>query len=330
MNLAGLADGAGDLDQAVGLLQQAVATAPEFEQAHFNLASALSRLGRSDEAVARYDALLEIEPRFPSARCFRAMALTQTALAAEAEPELRQLLAQSPSDWQARRGLADLLARLNRLDEALSVIGEAPDASDAAASADQQVEIASLLTRAGRLDDALAAALEASAADPSHVEAQLAAGRLLLAAGRFEEAATRFSTAVEQRPDSVELRLSEVDARWLLGNCDTARQRLEDGLRHSPRSAGLTEALARLLATCPDESTLDGDVALRLAQELYAARATPRFAETLVMALAEAETAADTPRAARLRADLGAYAIGRPVRLLGLTDDARRTEASAP
>ena len=54
-----------------------------------------------------------------------------------------------------------------------------------------------------------------------------------------------------------------------------------------PASGLVAQALARLLAGCPDLTVRDGERALDLAQRVYAVSPTPFHAETLAMALAQ-------------------------------------------
>ena len=57
----------GEYDIVVDLISQAVAIAPDYVDAHSNLANALGELGRMDEAAASYRKALALDPNFAEA-----------------------------------------------------------------------------------------------------------------------------------------------------------------------------------------------------------------------------------------------------------------------
>jgi len=60
--------------EAIAEFQAAVRINPKFELAHFNLANALSRVGRLDEAIAHYETAARLNPPAPNPSTERASA----------------------------------------------------------------------------------------------------------------------------------------------------------------------------------------------------------------------------------------------------------------
>ena len=110
-----------------------------------------------------------------------------------------------------------------------------------------------------------------------------------------------------------------------------AVQRLDDLLDVVPGNLPATEALAHILAAAPDEAVRDGERALSLAKQVYAAGRSPSRARTLAEAYAElgqcdkaaewqqlaaelAQSAGDEATAASLAQGVETYRAGPPCR----------------
>jgi tetratricopeptide (TPR) repeat protein len=76
--------------------------------------------------------------------------------------------------------------------------------------------------RASRLDDAIRAYDRALALDPSLLECELQAARLLASDGRYRGALIRLRRAIAQDPERIDLRVGLVDVHRLMGDHDTA------------------------------------------------------------------------------------------------------------
>ena len=61
-NLADLMEGTKRLDEAVTCLQRAVATSPDYADAHFNLAHCYEQLGRPAQAATHWNQYLKLDP----------------------------------------------------------------------------------------------------------------------------------------------------------------------------------------------------------------------------------------------------------------------------
>ena len=183
----------GDPESAAALYGELARERPDDAELHYNLANALSRLGRAGEAEAAYREALARDPdssptmanlanllvrsgrEEEAARLYRRSGASDpahlpTLLGAsslafqqgdlrEAERLLRRALAENPTHPAALQGLGQLLATGGRLDEAAVVLGRALDAA-ARLSDGQRAGIHFLLAdverQRGRLDDARA------------------------------------------------------------------------------------------------------------------------------------------------------------------------------
>lgn len=127
----------GRVDEAITRLQAAVRLGPAHADAQLALGNALVRAGREAEAVAHFRASLELKPA-ADAHYNLAVALSALGRGAEAEQQLRAAVAADPGLTVARRRLALMMAQAGRLPEAgehFKVLTELhPDDPDARAN----------------------------------------------------------------------------------------------------------------------------------------------------------------------------------------------------
>ena len=101
--LGNLAQGQGDLAEAVGLYQEALRHNPGFAEAHNNLGQAYEALGRAEEALAEYRQALALNPELAQAWYNLAVALErqgQNSEARTAYQRCHQLLVADPEYGQ--------------------------------------------------------------------------------------------------------------------------------------------------------------------------------------------------------------------------------------
>ena len=101
-------------------------------------------------------------------------------------------------------------------------------------------------------------------------------------------------------PRAVRARLGYAMALVKLRRFQEARDHLAEAARLYPDQPELTHALARVLATVPDDRVRDGGRAMELVQELFKNDKSTDLGETMAMTLAELgeyeRAAAMTPR----------------------------------
>jgi len=139
----------------------------------------------------------------------------------------------------------------------------------------------------GRFDSAVAYLSAAVKYQPNYAEAHLALGDALRRVGRFEQAAEHYRDVVRIDPSSTDARFAYAVTLVRLRRYVEARQSLEESLKVERAQPMLTNALARVLASAPDDRARDGQRALALVQQLAKQVKTTDVGETLAMAFAE-------------------------------------------
>ena len=147
----------GDLDGAEATLRASLQEHPGFLGAVEPYASALLRRGvPAAEVVATiHDLVADVTP---GVRFLLAVALSEAGAPAEAEAELRALLAAQPGNAQARVALAETLLAQGRLADAAAAAAEVDPQAPCAAAA-QRTELFARLAEGAEADPAAASAL---------------------------------------------------------------------------------------------------------------------------------------------------------------------------
>jgi Flp pilus assembly protein TadD len=126
---------AGQIDEGLTQLNEAVRLAPRSLEAHFNLGRALQLRGNFTEAVRQFRFAAQQSPRDETILVALANALQDQDRTEEAATELRRAIALNPNAAEAHNNLGVALAMLGRLDEAVEHFRRAlqirPDYPDA-------------------------------------------------------------------------------------------------------------------------------------------------------------------------------------------------------
>lgn len=217
------------------------------------------------DAAAKFRKGLELDPASPVLRLRLGTALFQMGDATGAQEQFEQVLGVAPDYAQAHQSLGILAEAAGRHAEALehfaAAVKSGPD------SASSRAGFADLLRRAGRLEEALTHYVEARKLAPRRTDATLGLVHTLASLRRYQEARNRLVEATTAYPDEPEFK----------------------------------HALARLLASAPDDRVRDGRRALELVKSLLQGRASTELGETLAMALAEI---GEFDRAVRVQRDV--------------------------
>jgi tetratricopeptide (TPR) repeat protein len=171
----------------------------------------------------------------------------------------------------------------------------------------------------------------ALAEQATYTEARVRLAASLRRVGRATEALAAYAQVLASDANSVEARLGQAMSLVQLARYHEARETLEEATRTHPEQPLFAHALARLLATAPQDRVRDGPRAVAMTQALVARGRTLELGETLAMALAEvgqfeqavsiqrtlvaaAEQAGLAAPIARLTANLRLYESGQPCR----------------
>lgn len=201
----------GRTDEALGELQELRDNYPQFA-ARFVLAEAelLMNLGRFDESLKLLNGAIIDEPDNQDLLYSRSLVFERTAKIADAEKDLRAVLATDPDDTRSLNALGYMLAvHTKRLDEAHQLVGRA---------------------------------LELDPDDAAIIDSM---GWVEFKRGNTQTASELLRRAFADFPDpEVAAHLGEV--LWTLGRRDEARTVWEQALRDSPKHPVLLETVQRL------------------------------------------------------------------------------------
>jgi protein O-GlcNAc transferase len=205
-----------DLPAAIEMFRRASGLRPEFPDAQYNLAVALSMAARHEEAAKYYEQILQANPQHLDARNNYAASLLASGRALDALQQYDQLIVLSPvsADAYNNRGMA--LQHLRRFDQALEDYDKAialrPDFAQAC------VNHGNVLVSLRRLDDALASYRRAVALKPDLADAYNNIGNIYCDAGNYEEALAAYNQALALQSDDSEARSMRLYAKMHL--CD--------------------------------------------------------------------------------------------------------------
>ena len=188
----------GDLEEAVTLLRQVVFSQPEHRAARANLGNAFLLMGRDEQASETFQQVLEEDPGNRNALFGLATILNRLTRHAEAAPHARRLLKAMPESAAALTLDADAQGPLGNVAGAIAQYRHALRLDPGYVPALKG--LADILYRQGRLDEAREAVERAAARAPADASILALAGTIHLAAEHWAEAIEAFAAAQESEP----------------------------------------------------------------------------------------------------------------------------------
>lgn len=332
----------GDASRAVTQLEAALAADPGADGVHYALAQAYRARGDEQRAAAHVR-LWKDERLYPADPLMSEITdLLKTAVVFE----IRGTQAMDDRKWTEavalfREGLkvAPRDATLHQnLGTALYLAGD-PQAAEVEFEeavrllpgyARPLFSLGVLMEERGRDEDAIERFSKAVAADPAMVNARASLADALRRTGKLDAAIAQYEQIVKVDPSASDARFGRAMALVRLRRFAEARAVLEEAVRVHPEQPGLAHALARILASAPDDAVRDGPRALAIMQSLE--RTTmPAVALIETMAMALAENGRFAEAIARQRQAIGlATQARRPDLVTRLSENLRRYEANMP
>jgi tetratricopeptide (TPR) repeat protein len=187
------------LDDAEGLLEEAVEAEPTHFFAHFALANVYQMQGRSADAVREYEKSLRGNPQPAPGHVNIGNIHMSEGRYPEAADHYRRALALDSSNQAALLGLAGVLEATGRADEAIEYLDRAILAGRGQASAYHAK--ASLLMKNGRYEESRDMLREALRASPEDPVLLADIGLVFLRTDRPDSAAAYLEQALSLRPD---------------------------------------------------------------------------------------------------------------------------------
>lgn len=127
---------------------------------------------------------------------------------------------------------------------------------------------------------------KAISADTQLVEARYLLANLQMRSGRHALAMEQYRQLVTMHPDAAEYRARLAAAQAANNQCTGALQDINEAMRTQPDDAALMQVFVRLASTCRSSSTVEREMALDHAAQLYRADQSPWIAESLALAYA--------------------------------------------
>ena len=187
-----------------------------------------------------------------------------------------------------------------------------------------------IMEERGRDREAIERFSGAVASDPSMVNARASLADALRRSGKLEASIAEYVSVVKADPSASQARFGHAMALVRLRRYAEARAVLEEATRAHAEQPGLAHALARLLASAPDDAVRDGPRAMTIVQALERTTApTLTLIETAAMALAETGRFSDASARQRQAIAMASQA-GRAETATRLTENLRRYESGMP
>ncbi len=270
------------------LWNDTLAKNPKAWMAHNNLGGALADQGRFSEAIVEYQASLRINPDNVEAYNNLGTALVRQGRVNEAIGQWDQALRVDPDDGEVHSNLGIALARVGRIKEAIGHWERALQINPNMIEAHN--DLGAALMQTGKFEDAIVHYEKALQVKPDFAEAHYNLGIALLRMGRTSEAITHWREAVRLNSNYAEAHYQLALALKNQQNFQEAIVHYQKALELEPHLVLAQNALAWLLATCPDAAWRNGSQAVTLAQqaEQFSGDKYPEILDTLAAAYAEA------------------------------------------
>jgi len=192
----------GRFEEALASYDRALALKARYPEVYFNRGVVLRELQRDREALASYDRALALDPEYAEAYNNRGIVLEMLSRPLDALACYAQALARRPDFAQAHYNRGNVLRTLERYEEALSSYSRALALNPRYTEA--YINRGNVLRELGRLEEALPNYAHALQLSPSYTEALLNQGIVLSALNRHDEALGCFDRALTLRPEYVE------------------------------------------------------------------------------------------------------------------------------
>jgi tetratricopeptide (TPR) repeat protein len=302
-----------DRESAEADLRRLVRLQPRLPQPSYRLALMLARFGRLDAAQKVLEEAVERLPDDPNVKLVLTDFLATQRSRAEGETTLRNYIARDPDDLELRLGLGALLERSNAIVESMAVYRDIIERNSRSPKAlVARDRIATREVSEGQFDAAEKLIAEVIAQNPQDTDALTLRGNIALERGQPSAAVADLRAVLREQPGAVPVRRMLARAYVALDEPQLAEEALRSGVTVNPGDVGIRIDLAELLG---QTGRLDAAVAL-LEDGLRKSPQSGPVREALVRAylgqrmFATAESAARDLITLQPRSPTGAYLAG--------------------
>jgi len=231
------------------LWEDTIAKRPDSVRAHYNLGTALGKLGDSQAEIAHYRAALALSPMYPKAHNNLGKALKQLGDLEGAAKHLDLAIEAQPKYALAHFNLGLVRAHQGRLADAIAELRLAirfnPEHFES------HNNLGNALTSTGAYAEAIAAYRAALEIDRDSAECWYNLGTAQLNAQLFEDAAQSLNRALRLMPDHVDAHYNLGHVLERLGQPDRAIDEFRRVLSLQPNHAGAAAGIQRLTRVAP-------------------------------------------------------------------------------
>ena len=192
----------------------------------------MEQLGEQREAIAAYGRAVELKPDFVEAHYNRALALSGARRFQDAVDAYRRVVALKPDFAEGHHNLGICLRLLGRLEEAKHAYKTALSLKPGLVQSHNNLSV--LLKEQGRFDEAIEACKRAIACAPDFVESHSNLGNLYQLTGQYELAVAAYRRAIDLRPDFAVAEANLGEALRALGRLDQAEAAFHRALEIEP------------------------------------------------------------------------------------------------
>lgn len=235
----------GDMDRAILDYRRAVELQPNNPAALDNLGCALRALGKLDESIEAHQQSTQLMPK--SLNCWNnlGISLQLKGRFVEAADAFEHMLQLSPDQPEALENLGNVRRAQHRLDESISCLRRANELRPK--SNETLVNLAASLIEADFLDEAIADLREALLSHPESSQAHHNLGLAFRKKGELEEAANEYQLALQQRPVFPNAWRDFGQALQLLGRTEEAVAAYQKAIDQKPDYAEAHSSLGTAL-----------------------------------------------------------------------------------
>lgn len=236
---------AGQVEEAVDLIGQAIAADDSDPSCHNNLAVALNRLGRGEAAEAASRRAVELDAGYADGHVNLALSLENQGRLEDAEAAYRRAIEATPGHINAHNNLGNLLRRLGELDAAIGAYHKAVTLHPGFAMA--HANLGAALREAGRVKEAMSHCTQAVQIDPRNPEAQISLGNVRVATGDMDGAIASFELATSLNPNLIDAHVNMGSAFFVMDVMDLAEAAYGRALAVDPGHAMAHNGLGVIL-----------------------------------------------------------------------------------
>jgi protein O-GlcNAc transferase len=189
----------GKLDVAIACYERALQLKPDYAEAHNNLGLAWRNHGDLDQAVACYQRTLQLKPGYAEAHNNLGNVLALQGKPDDAAACYQRALRLRPGYAEARNNLGNVFKGQGKLDQAAACYQQALELKPGIAEVYNN--LGDVLLAQGKPDEALASYQRALQLNPGYAEAHNNLGIVLKEQGKLDEAAECYQRALELKPD---------------------------------------------------------------------------------------------------------------------------------